>query len=418
MATSASPQRILIITDAWHPQINGVVRTIMATAAECRALGHEVNVIGPDPAQRGTLALPGYREISLEFFAKKRIDQFITTWQPTQIHIATEGPLGWAARRICLKRQRPFTTAYHTCFPEYIETRLQRHAWCPRLGAALARRLSYLVLRHFHAPAQAVLVATASIENLLRQNHFNPEKLCRWHRGVDLDVFTPAARDPACYQGLKHPIALYVGRVAIEKNVEAFLAAPLPGSKVVVGNGPQLKALKATYPDILFVGEILAPQILARYYASADFLVFPSQTDTFGLVMLEALACGLPIAATPSPGPLDIFSRAPNAEFYYLDYALTTAATAVMRHAGSPAVPRAFVATHFAWRACTQQFLTHITRHPMQHQPTVRVTPTAPRRLLFASFVYNSSGLRHIGGASRQVWRVSLKMLTLTLSHR
>ncbi|MCW2245411.1 glycosyltransferase involved in cell wall biosynthesis [Azospirillum fermentarium] len=278
---------ILIVTDAWTPQVNGVVRTISTVRAELEAMGHTVEVIGPDRFR--TVPMPTYPEIRLALGAGRRLRAMIEAMRPDCIHIATEGPLGFAARRWCVKRGIPFTTAYHTRFPEYVRD---------RVPVPLA--LSYAVVRRFHKPAAAVMVATPSIEQDLLARGFT--NIRRWTRGVDTDLFRP--RDKG-FLDLPRPIALYVGRVAVEKNLEDFLKLDLPGTKVVVGDGPARAELQARYPEVHWAGARHGED-LARHYAAADVFVFPSRTDTFGLVLLEALASGVPVAAYPVPGPLDV----------------------------------------------------------------------------------------------------------------
>mgnify|MGYP001809678937 FL=1 len=278
---------ILIITDAWTPQVNGVVRTISTVRGELEAMGHTVEVIGPDRFR--TVPMPTYPEIRLALGAGRRLRAMIEAMRPDCIHIATEGPLGFAARRWCLKRGIPFTTAYHTRFPEYVRD---------RVPVPLA--LSYAVVRRYHKPASAVMVATPSIEQDLLARGFT--NIRRWTRGVDTDLFRP--RDKG-FLDLPRPISLYVGRVAVEKNLEDFLKLDLPGTKVVVGDGPARAELQAKYPEVHWAGARHGED-LARHYAAADVFVFPSRTDTFGLVLLEALASGVPVAAYPVPGPLDV----------------------------------------------------------------------------------------------------------------
>lgn len=278
---------ILIVTDAWMPQVNGVVRTISTVRTELEAMGHTVEVIGPDRFR--TVPMPTYPEIRLALGAGRRLRAMIEAMRPDCIHIATEGPLGFAARRWCLKRGVPFTTAYHTRFPEYVRD---------RVPVPLA--LSYAVVRRFHKPASAVMVATPSIEQDLLARGFT--NIRRWTRGVDTDLFRPRDKN---FLDLPRPISLYVGRVAVEKNLEDFLKLDLPGTKVVVGDGPARAELEAKYPEVHWAGARHGED-LARHYAAADVFVFPSRTDTFGLVLLEALASGVPVAAYPVPGPLDV----------------------------------------------------------------------------------------------------------------
>lgn len=281
--------RIIIITDAWYPQVNGVVRTIERTVEALEQRGHECLVIGPD--RFNSIPAPSYPEIRLALSPYRRLKQILTSLPraPTKMHIATEGPLGWAARKYCLKHNISFNSAYHTKFPEYLAAR-----------APVPMAWTYALIRRFHKPSSNVMVATETLFRMLEKRKF--EKLKIWTRGVDTDLFKP--RDPLPL-GLPKPIAVYVGRVAVEKNIEAFLNAEFSGSKLIVGDGPALTDLKQRYPEACFVGSKVGEE-LARHFASGDVFAFPSLTDTFGLVMLEALACGVPVAAFPVTGPLDI----------------------------------------------------------------------------------------------------------------
>lgn len=284
--------KVLVATDAWHPQVNGVVRSLEAVAREAPALGAELQFL--TPAGFRSLPMPTYPEIRLSLATPAAIACRIEVAAPDHIHIATEGPLGLLARRYCLSHGLPFTTSYHTKFPEYLSARLP-----------VPERLSYALLRRFHNAASGIMVSTPSFEADLRQRGFL--NLMRWSRGVDTNLFTPL-RQPVL--DLPRPISLYVGRVSVEKNIEAFLALDLPGSKVVVGEGPARATLEARFPAVHFLGLREGPA-LADIYASADVFVFPSLTDTFGIVLLEALASGLPIAAFPVTGPLDVVGNAP-----------------------------------------------------------------------------------------------------------
>lgn len=327
--------RILIVSDAWHPQVNGVVRTLTAVRAELEALGNTVEVVGPGRFR--TMPLPTYPEVRLALVPGRRLAGMIEAFAPDAIHVSTEGPLGIAARRYCLRRGLPFTTAYHTRFPEYIRD---------RVPVPLA--LGYAAMRRFHAPSTAVMVATRSIEDDLRRRGF--ANVRRWSRGVDTDLFRP--RDEP-FLDAPRPISLYVGRVAVEKNVEDFLRLDLPGTKVVVGDGPQLAELRRRHPQVRFVGAKHGED-LARHYAAADVFVFPSRTDTFGLVLLEAMASGVPVAAYPVPGPLDVVggSRAG-----CLDEDLGRAVR------GALGIAREHCREHalrFSWRASAEQFLENL----------------------------------------------------------
>ena len=294
-----SSLRILIATDAWHPQVNGVVRTLEMTAGELRRLGHDVRFVTPEG--RFTIPCPTYPDIRLTLAPRRMVAKALDDFQPDAIHIATEGPIGLAMRSQCLKRGLVFTTAYHTRFPDYVHARL-----------GIPRDLAYRYVRWFHKPSAAVMVTTNSVEAELSAQGIT--RLKRWSRGVDMDLFSPAARKDVGIFGIdgadehSRPIFLYVGRVATEKNLDAFLRLDLPGHKIVVGDGPERIMLESRYPHVRFLGA-LHGQMLAQVYASADVFVFPSKTDTFGLVILEALASGLPVAAFPVPGPLDIIGQ-------------------------------------------------------------------------------------------------------------
>lgn len=282
--------RIAIATDAWFPQINGVVRTLAATVVELDRRGHEVELITPE--RFSTIAMPGYSTIRLalapRFGARRMLDDFA----PDVVHISTEGPIGWSARSWCKARQVPFTTAFHTRFPDYASVR-----------TGISAERFWPLMRRFHAPARAVLAATRSLQSELTGRGFVRVK--PWGRGIDHWLFRPDGELHPALQDLPRPILLNVGRVSPEKNLESFLAAKVPGTKVVVGDGPTLDDMRARFPDAVFLGS-LAGEELASAYRSADCFVFPSLTDTFGLVILEALACGLPVAAFPVAGPLDI----------------------------------------------------------------------------------------------------------------
>lgn len=282
---------ILIVTDAWHPQTNGVVTTLEQVMVGARELGHRVEVL--DSSSFRTMGLPGYREIRVAinpFSVGRRIRELA----PSAVHIATEGPLGMAARRFLVKQGLPFTTSLHTKFPEYLRARI-----------GLSLRFGYRFLRWFHRPAGSTLVTTSRQKEELEA--WGLEHLQVWGRGVDTHRFRPHPR-PHAFDG---PLLLYVGRVAVEKNIEAFLEIDGPGRKVVVGDGPQRAALERRFPDVTFTGYCYGDE-LAQWYAKADVFVFPSLTDTFGLVMLEAMACGTPVAAYPVTGPVDLVTEGVN----------------------------------------------------------------------------------------------------------
>ena len=284
--------RILIVSDAWFPQVNGVVRTLSVIVDLLRAGGDVVELIGPDRFR--SMPMPGYAEIRLALAPGRRLRAMVDDFAPDAVHIATEGPLGWAMRALCRRRGWPFTTAYHTRFPEYLEGRT-------RIPAAW----SWRVMRRFHEAGEGTFAATASLREELAARGFT--KVRPWTRGVDLARFRPGNGDP--WEGLERPVFLYAGRVAPEKNIEAFLALDLPGSKVVVGDGPALAGLRRRFPDVTYTG-YRDNGALVRSYAGADVFVFPSRTDTFGLVLLEALAAGTPVAAYPVTGPKDVVTDA------------------------------------------------------------------------------------------------------------
>ena len=284
--------RILIVTDAWFPQINGVVRTLNAVVGHLKSQGHEVLMITPEGRQG--FPFPLYREITITRTSSKLIGSEIDLLNPEAIHIATEGTLGWAARRACLRRKLPFTTSFHTMFADYAAARL------PLPGVAA---LGWKILRRFHAPGKAVMVPTKTIGAELQHRRFQNVKI--WSRGVDRSVFKPYPRDHLSYA---RPILLYAGRLAVEKGIEDFLELKVPGTKVLVGDGPERAGLETKYPQAVFLG-FRHGEDLSRTYASADVMVFPSRTDTFGLVMLEAMACGTPIAAYNVPSPVDVVNE-------------------------------------------------------------------------------------------------------------
>ena len=280
-------RRIALVTDAWAPQVNGVVTTLEHVTGELRGMGLAVTVMSPRDFR--TVPCPTYPSIRLAVLAGGEVARRLEELQPDAVHIATEGPLGCAARSFCMQRGWPFTTSFHTQFPEYVRAR-----------APIPLTWTYAWLRRFHAAAARTLVATKTVAERLEARGF--ANLTRWSRGVDSTLFRPRGKGAL---DLPRPVALYVGRVAVEKNIEAFLELALPGSKVVIGDGPDLARLRTRHPDALFLGQ-LRGEALAKHVSAADVFVFPSRTDTFGLVMLEAMACGLPVAAYPVPGPLDV----------------------------------------------------------------------------------------------------------------
>lgn len=329
---------ILVVTDAWHPQLNGVVHTLDELA---RSMAEEgIDVVFLTPQSFTTVPLPSYPEIRLAITSKRRVLAEIEAVAPDYIHIATEGPLGIVARRACLQRRLPFTTAYHTRFPEFISARIP-----------IPESVSYWWLRRFHNSGDGMMVATKSLGAEMAARGFN--RIKRWSRGVDTKLFDPAKRRDL---GLPRPIFLNVGRVAVEKNLPAFLALDLPGSKVVVGDGPDLAALRQRYPDVHFLGRKLGEE-LAAVYASADVFVFPSRTDTFGNVILEALASGVPVAAFPVTAPRDILSEGGGA----LSDDLREAALAALDIPKDVARDRAMT---YSWSACAREFLANLARVP------------------------------------------------------
>ena len=334
----AAAQRVAIVSDAWHPQVNGVVRTLAALEAELARMGITAEVFGPDRFL--TLPCPTYHEIRLAVLPARRLRRLLTAFAPHRLHITTEGPLGRAARAWALAGGRRFTTSLHTRFPDYVSAR-----------TGLPAAPFWSMLRRFHRPAAATMVATETLQRELAGRGF--PHLCQWSRGVDTALFRPGAAEVL---GLPRPVFLHAGRVAPEKNLPAFLSLDLPGSKVVIGDGPALPELRRQYPAAHFLGARSGPA-LARAYAAADVLVFPSRTDTFGLVMLEALACGTPVAAFPVPGPLDVLDATTGVMHADLR-AAALAALHLDRATCVAAVGRR------SWRASAEQFAANLV--PLQ----------------------------------------------------
>jgi glycosyltransferase involved in cell wall biosynthesis len=279
--------RIILVSDAWYPQTNGVVHTLTQTVVWLERFGHQVRMITPDHFRN--VPCPTYPEIRVAVLPYRSLARSIDAWHPHALHIATEGPLGWAARRYCIRRGLRFTTSYHTQFPQYLQMRAPVPLW-----------FSYGVLRQFHRRATRCMVSTDTVSEELAKRGF--QNIARWRRGVDTELFRPRDKQ---FLSLPRPIAAYVGRVAVEKNVEAFLRMPWQGSKLIIGDGPERQRLHAKYPAAVFAGYRFGED-LAQHLAAADILVFPSRTDTFGLVNLEAMACGVPVAAYPVTGPRDV----------------------------------------------------------------------------------------------------------------
>jgi len=339
--------RILLATDAWEPQVNGVVRTLARVVAELREMGDQVEVISPD--QFSTFPLPTYPEIKLAVGAHEKVQEKFKSFEPEAIHIATEGPIGLAARRICLEWKLPFTTSYHTRFPEYVSARLP----VPLMAG-------YAYMKWFHGPSGRLMVATPTLRDELDRHGFR--NLSQWSRGVDTELFHPRkASDRDVFAGLPRPVFLNVGRVAVEKNIEAFVRLDLPGSKVVVGDGPQLEDLKAAHPEVLFTGAKFGTE-LAAHFACADVFVFPSLTDTFGLVLLEAMAAGTPVAAFSAAGPIDLIPGSGAG-------VLAPGRAEGLREAAIACLDidrgavRAF-AEQFSWRACAEEFRRNLQPYP------------------------------------------------------
>ena len=328
--------KVLIVTDAWKPQLNGVVRTLSTLGEQLRRFGNEVLYITPDQFQ--TVPLPTYPEIRLAVLPNRKLARIIHDFHPDAIHIATEGPLGMAARRFCVRRDHPFTTSFHTRFPEYL------HA---RTGFPVS--WAYRGLRWFHSPASTLMVKTDSLKEELEGKGFKNIRI--WRNGVDLVKFHLGERDKLPYP---KPIWLYVGRVAVEKSIEDFLDLDLPGTKVVVGDGPQLAELKLKYPDVEFPGPKF-DQELTEFYCGSDVMVFPSKTDTFGLVNVEALACGTPVAAYDVVGPRDILA---GGKVGVCHDDLGVACREALGIA-TPEECRAH-AMQFSWEAATRQFLENL----------------------------------------------------------
>jgi glycosyltransferase involved in cell wall biosynthesis len=334
--------RLSLVTDAWSPQVNGVVTTLQHTVAALRARGVDVDVVTPEGLK--SWPCPSYPEIRLALFAGGRVRERLHAHAPDAVHIATEGPLGLAAHRACRDWGWCFTTSYHTRFPEYLSAR-----W------PVPESWSYAWLRRFHGAAVRTLVGTPSVRMELEARGFR--SLAEWSRGVDTGQFRPhppLLQLPWGAARTTRPVLMYVGRVAVEKNIEAFLALPGDAVKVVVGDGPARNSLAAANPEVVWAG-YLRGESLALAVAQADCLVFPSRTDTFGLVMLEAMACGVPVAAYPVPGPLDVVQPGVTGE---LDVQLERAVARALRL--DRAAVRAAVMAR-SWDAATAQFLAHLT---------------------------------------------------------
>ena len=327
--------RILVATDAWHPQVNGVVRTLAMMAESAKGFGVDISFLTPQSFR--TFAMPSYPDLRLALPHPRGIAELIGRAKPDSIHIATEGPIGWLVRRYCRKHRLPFTTSFHTRSPEYLSARLP-----------VPERWIWAALRRFHSGSQAVMAATPALATELRSRGFRNVVL--WPRGVDTGLFHPRTVD----LDLPRPVFVCVGRVAVEKNLEAFLDLDLPGTKLIVGDGPAREALARKYKQAVFLG-MRQGEELAQAYAAADVFVFPSRTDTFGLVLLEALASGLPVAAFPVAGPRDVIGTAPVGVLNDDLQAACLAALAI-----SPQACLEFAGKH-SWEASARVFVDHIT---------------------------------------------------------
>ena len=341
----------MIVSDAWFPQTNGVVNTLAQTAAWLGRFGHEVRLATPRDFR--TLPCPTYPEIRVAVLPQRKLARSIAAFRPQALHIATEGPLGFSARRYCISRGLRFTTSYHTQFPQYLRSRLP-----------IPLAVSYAVLRWFHGAAQSCMISTRGVQTELAARGF--KNLVRWRRGVDTQLFRPGSKD---FLNLPRPVAAYVGRVAVEKNVAAFLRMPWSGTKIVIGDGPERQRLQAQYPEAVYAGFRFGED-LAAHVAAADVLVFPSLTDTFGLVNLEAMACGVPVAAFPVTGPIDVVQDGVTGA---LDTNLARAAERALQI--DPRACRAR-ALQSSWDACTRQFESNLVA--CRPSPVARPKPSHP----------------------------------------
>jgi glycosyltransferase involved in cell wall biosynthesis len=345
--------KVVLVTDAWTPQVNGVVTTLVELHAGLLAHGHDVVLVEPSGFRR--FACPGYQEIELAWRPATRVNALLAEARPDAIHIATEGPLGSAARAYCLRHGLAFTTAFHTRFPEILARALH-----------VPERWGYAWFRRFHAPSSGIMVPSAGMYDILDGYGFAPLK--RWSHGVDLGLFQPV---PGADLDLPRPVFLHVGRLSYEKNLEAFLDLDLPGSKVVYGVGPLQERLRRQYPDVHWRGVVPRSE-LVNIYSAADVFVFPGRSETFGLVMLEALACGTPVAAFPVPGPLDVLGKTP--EGGVLDDDLRAAA---MKALGTPREDARRRALTMDWDAVCRQFIGHLV--PIHDKPVTAVTKSSPK---------------------------------------
>ena len=325
--------KIAVVIDTWLPEVNGVVTTMHKIVDELKGLGHDPQVLSHNQGFT-TIPMPGYSSIRLALFPQRKVNQWLDALQPDAIHISTEGPLGAAARRYCVKRGLRFTTCYHTKFPEYIRAR-----------APIPLSVGYAWIRNFHKPASRLMVSTPSLMSELKSRGF--KNLVHWGKGVDTELFRPRGKE---FLSDPRPIFMYLGRVAVEKNIEAFLKLDLPGPMYVVGDGPDLETLKKRYPKVHFTG-FRRGEELAKTLSAAEVFVFPSLTDTFGLVLLEAMACGVPVAAFPVTGPVDVVQQGVTG---YCDEDLKKAAVECLKLDGKKC--RAY-AEKFSWKAAAEEFL-------------------------------------------------------------
>lgn len=355
---------IALATDAWHPQVNGVVRALGTTVDRLRRRGHQLQVI--EPGQFRTMPCPTYPEIRLALGCAGPVARLLDKALPDAVHIATEGPIGWAARRWCIRRGRQYTTSFHTRFPDYVAQR-----------TGLPADWLWPLMRRFHGPATRTFAVTASLATELEQRGIAPAH--HWSLGVDLEQFGPGVAPHPGIRDLPRPILINVGRVAVEKNLDDFLRCPVEGSKVIVGDGPAWAMLKARYPHAFFLGAMHGTE-LASAYASADVMVFPSRTDTFGLVNIEALACGVPVAAFPEPGPLDIVGwdgRGTHGGSRRIGALDADLGRAIRRALTADRVAAAAEARHYDWDYCTDQFLAGLACERLVPAPVLAPAPCA-----------------------------------------